>query len=176
MAHYAHWTSNTSLRGSNVSGSRLILFMFTNLKLIFSQKKYIFGYIALVLFFGALWWYFTDIKLMFGNYGAVQASIDTAASIINIFLFSLFIIAWIFRSIMFGKLSHKGDSTGFLGGLIGVLISGSICCEYTCQIFPLRRARTKNSWNYYSSFWIIPTPQKSHHLPSKKTSLIQWGF
>jgi hypothetical protein len=128
MAHYAHWTSNTSLRGSNVSGSRLILFMFTNLKLIFSQKKYIFGYIALVLFFGALWWYFTDIKLMFGNYGAVQASIDTAASIINIFLFSLFIIAWIFRSIMFGKLSHKGDSTGFLGGIIGVLISGSICC------------------------------------------------
>ena len=127
--------------------------MFTNLKLIFSQKKYIFGYIALVLFFGALWWYFTDIKLMFGNYGAVQASIDTAASIINIFLFSLFIIAWIFRSIMFGKLSHKGDSTGFLGGIIGVLISGSICCGSSlliplgASVFANTLAKQKNLTN-----------------------------
>ncbi|MBB1554543.1 hypothetical protein HG442_004010 [Candidatus Gracilibacteria bacterium] len=102
--------------------------MFTNLKLIFSQRKYILGYILLVMIFSALWWYFTDIKLMFGNSGTLHASIDTVVSVVNIFAFSLFIVAWIFRSTMFGKLSHKGDSAGFLGGILGVLISGTLCC------------------------------------------------
>lgn len=109
--------------------------MFDNLKKIFSNPKYIIAYLILVLIFGFLWWKFTNFSLMLGNYSITRFVIDTIISWLNILLFPLFIVAWIYRSYNFGCY-QKSDSFGFIGGFVSAVISGSLCCG-TSLLIPL---------------------------------------
>ncbi len=72
--------------------------MYTNLSLIFKNPKYSITYIILVLLLAYIWYTFTDFPLMYGNYGKFHYYYDGFISWINILLFPLFIVAWIYRS------------------------------------------------------------------------------
>lgn len=102
--------------------------IFANISLIFKNPKYIIGYILGVIFFGFLWYKFTDFNLMRGNYGIAHYYYDGIISWINILAFPFFITVWIYRSYTLGSQSATGEKAGFLGGIIGIIISGSICC------------------------------------------------
>lgn len=53
-----------------------------------SQIIYITSIITLTL----VWWFFTEIAVMFGNYGYLHTSIDIILSITTILLFPLFLL------------------------------------------------------------------------------------
>lgn len=108
----------------------------SNIRCIFQNKTYLIAYSILVGIFGMLWWHFTDITLAWWNYGAIRTSIDTTISLINILGFPLFIIAWIYRSRLLGSHASHGERAGFVGGTLGVIISGSLCCG-TSLLIPL---------------------------------------
>lgn len=99
-----------------------------NIRSIFKNPKYLISYIVLVLLLAGAWYQFTDFALMRGNYGMTHYWYDWILSWINILAFPLFIVAWIYRSYTLGCNSSSGEKAGFLGGIIGILISGSICC------------------------------------------------
>lgn len=110
--------------------------MFSNLKKIFSSKMRIFAYIILVLILLSLWWYFTDITIMFGNYGNIHTSLDICLSLVMIFGFPIFIIGMYHKSILFGTKSlDKKSGTGLAGGILGTLISGASCCGATLATY-----------------------------------------
>lgn len=102
--------------------------IFTNISLIFKNPRYIFGYFFLVILLTYLWYSFTDFPLMKGNYGMTHYWYDGIISWINILTFPLFIVAWIYRSYTLGSYSNAGEKAGFLGGMLGIIISGSACC------------------------------------------------
>lgn len=101
--------------------------IFQNLKNIFSRPLYTCLFIFLIILFGLLWYFFTDFALMKGNYTSTRYYSDIVISWINIIIFSLFIVAWIFRAWSFGN-TGKSENLGFLGGIVAILISGSLCC------------------------------------------------
>lgn len=107
-----------------------------NIRYIFQNRKYLIAYSIMVGILGVLWWQFTDITLAWWNYGAIRTSIDIAISFINIFGFPLFIVAWIYRSHTLGTYTSHSERAGFVGGTLGVIISGSICCG-TSLLIPL---------------------------------------
>lgn len=102
--------------------------IFSNLKLIFKNPKYIVAYFLLVFLLAWAWYNFTDFALMRGNYGMTHYWYDGVISWINILAFPLFIVAWIYRSYTFGSCQSKWEKNGFFGGILSILISGSICC------------------------------------------------
>lgn len=102
--------------------------IFSNISLIFKNQKYTVGYTIGVIILGFLWYQFTDFDLIKGNYGMSHYYYDGLISWINILAFPLFITAWIYRSYTLGSHSEAGEKAGFLGGIIGIIISGSLCC------------------------------------------------
>lgn len=102
--------------------------IFSNILLIFKNPKYIFGYFLLVFLLAWAWYSFTDFPLMRGNYGMTHYWYDGVISWVNILTFPMFIVAWIYRSYTLGSYSNTSEKAGFFGGIIGILISGSICC------------------------------------------------
>lgn len=102
--------------------------IFQNIQKIFKNPKYSISYIILVIILAFLWYSFTDLTLIRGNNGEFYFWSDTIISWINILGFPLFILAWIYRSYTLGSTSQKSEKLGFLGGVIGILISGSLCC------------------------------------------------
>jgi hypothetical protein len=77
--------------------------MFQNLKKLFSSQSRSFAYIFLVALACALWWYFTDIRIMFGNYGKLHTYTDIALSMIMVFGFPLFIVGMYYKGVLFGR-------------------------------------------------------------------------
>lgn len=98
-----------------------------NVRQIFRNRYYLISYILLVILFWMLWYYFTDFDLLRGNYGENRLYIDSILSWINIIFFPLFLVAWFYRARTLGEFSKK-DWAGFIGGIIGILISGTLCC------------------------------------------------
>ncbi len=72
--------------------------MFKNLIHLFSSTKRLIICIALIIALALLWWYATDIRIMFGNYGNIHTYTDIILSIIMIITFPIFIVALIYRS------------------------------------------------------------------------------
>jgi hypothetical protein len=107
--------------------------MYKNLKILLSSWKRTTIYILLVLIALWVWWSFTDIGIMFGNYGKLHTYSDIFLSSIMILGFPLFIIAIIYRSWKFGKKENLNKKTGvwLLSGIIGTLISWASCCGLT---------------------------------------------
>lgn len=133
--------------GSNDSSSRInftfysicailpLMQIFQNIRLLFARRSYLIAYILMVLVLLGTWYFFTNHKIIVGNYGLLHASIDIGLSMIVIWGFPLFLLAWIFRSITLGSSNKKHASAGLLGGIMGVIISGSSCCGLTLATY-----------------------------------------
>jgi hypothetical protein len=72
--------------------------MFKNLIHLFSSTKRLVICITLIITLALLWWYMTDTRVMFGNYGNIHTYTDIILSIIMIITFPIFIVALIYRS------------------------------------------------------------------------------
>lgn len=72
--------------------------MYQNLKTIITSPRLLLSYLLLVMIASSLWWYSTDIVIMFGNYGNIHTYTDIVLSMIMIFVFPLFLIAIIYKS------------------------------------------------------------------------------
>ena len=73
---------------------------------------------------------------MIGNYGKLHTYTDVALSMVMIFGFPLFLVAFWYRSMLFGKKSVSTKTgTGIVGGIIGTLISGASCCGATLATY-----------------------------------------
>lgn len=95
--------------------------------MIFKNPKYILAYFVMVGILAWLWYHFTDLEALYGNYGALQFWIDTATSWVNILGFPMFIVAWLYRAYTLGSVGRE-ENAGFAGGILGILISGTMCC------------------------------------------------
>ena len=111
--------------------------MFQNLKKLFFSKSQTFAYIFLVALSGILWWAYTDIAIMFGNYGFIHTYTDIFLSVIMILGFPLFILVLFYRGLKFGKHENLNKKTGLglVGGTIGTIISGCSCCGLTLAAY-----------------------------------------
>jgi ABC-type phosphate/phosphonate transport system permease subunit len=82
-----------------------------SIKKIFTSKLRIFLYIVLAGTLGVIWWVFTDIEIMFGNYGNLHTGFDIFLSLLMIALFPLFLIAlWYRGDVLSGTLQIKRTS------------------------------------------------------------------
>lgn len=63
----------------------------------FHNKKLIFLYILLTVVLFFVWWTFTDIEIMYGNYGSIHTNIDISLSLVMIFGFPLFLIGILYK-------------------------------------------------------------------------------
>lgn len=86
--------------------------MYFNIKNLFSSLSRIIAYTLLVVIAGMIWWYFTDIRIMFGNYGSIHTYTDIVLSMIMILIFPLFLVALGYKSYKYGKRADIGSKTG----------------------------------------------------------------
>jgi hypothetical protein len=107
--------------------------MLQNLHHLFKNKKIQVIYILLLASAFWIWWYFTDVAIMFGNYGKIHTSIDIGLSMIMIIGFPLFLVALYHKGMLFGKKEtlEKRNILGTLGGTLGTILSGCSCCGLT---------------------------------------------
>ena len=94
-------------------------------------------YICLVAVLLLLWWNFTDIGIMFWNYGKLHTSTDIIFSMIIIFCFPLFLIGIIYKWLLFWvrETIWWKNSIGASGGIIWTIISGASCCGWTLALY-----------------------------------------
>jgi hypothetical protein len=107
--------------------------MYTNLTHLFSSLGRLTIYSILVLIAGLIWWYFTDIRIMFGNYGEIHTYMDIALSWIMILGFPLFLMAVYHKGMLFGhkETTQKKNIFAMIGGTLGTILSGCSCCGLT---------------------------------------------
>lgn len=105
--------------------------MLQNIRKVLTIVPYPFILIILWGIFGYIWYHYTDISILFWNHGKIYASIDILFSWIMNIIFPLFLVWILYKTLRFGKKSHKKWSTFFwsLGGVIGTIISWSTCCS-----------------------------------------------
>ena len=73
---------------------------------------------------------------MVGNYGKLHTYTDVALSMVMIFGFPLFLIAFAHKSMLFGSSSiDTKTGTGMIGWIIWTIISGASCCGATLAIY-----------------------------------------
>lgn len=63
----------------------------------FYNKKLLFLYVLFVVVLFFVWWTFTDIGIMYGNYGSLHTNIDISLSLVMIFGFPLFLIGILYK-------------------------------------------------------------------------------
>jgi len=120
--------------------------MISSLSSLFHSKIRILSYTILVILSSGIWWYFTDSRIMLGNYGKIHTYTDIGLSIIMIVGFPLFLVALSYKGMRFWntkqqtkKISQlqekipisKTNILGTLGGTIGTIVSWSSCCGLT---------------------------------------------
>ena len=81
--------------------------MIHSLSSLFHSKLRILSYIMLIIISSGIWWYFTDIAIMFGNYGKIHTYTDIGLSMIMIFGFPLFLIALYHKGMLFWKKTEQ---------------------------------------------------------------------
>ncbi len=122
---------------SNGSSHRIIMLtiinMISNLRILFSSKNRIIAYFALSILLWMLWWYSTDIRIMFGNYGKLHTYLDIWLSIFIILLFPILIISIFYKSWKYWKRADIELKTinWAISGILWTIISGASCCGAT---------------------------------------------
>lgn len=102
------------------------------------QKPTLFSlYVFLVIVLLLLWWNFTNIEIMFWNYGNFHTYADIIFSMIIVFCFPLFIIGITYKWLLFWVRETIGwkNGIGASGGIIWTIISGASCCGWTLAIY-----------------------------------------
>ncbi len=111
--------------------------MFSNLSKPF-RNPYLFGmYVFCIVLFFLVWWNFTDIEIMFWNYGNLHTYTDIVSSLIIVFCFPLFLIGVTYKWLLFWMHETIGwkNGIGASGGIIWTIISGASCCGWTLAIY-----------------------------------------
>ncbi len=102
------------------------------------QKPTLFSlYVLLVIVLLLLWWNFTNIEIMFWNYGNFHTYADIIFSMIIVFCFPLFLIGITYKWLLFWVRETIGwkNGIGASGGIIWTIISGASCCGSTLAIY-----------------------------------------
>jgi hypothetical protein len=102
------------------------------------QKPTLFSlYVFLVIVLLLLWWNFTNIEIMFWNYGNFHTYADIIFSMIIVFCFPLFLIGITYKWLLFWVRETIGwkNGIGASGGIIWTIISGASCCGSTLAIY-----------------------------------------
>ena len=102
------------------------------------QKPTLFSlYVFLVIVLLLLWWNFTNIEIMFWNYGNFHTYADIIFSMIIVFCFPLFLIGITYKWLLFWVRETIGwkNGIGASGGIIWTIISGASCCGWTLAIY-----------------------------------------
>lgn len=105
---------------------------------IFSQKRLITIYGISVVLLTCIWWFFTEIAVMVGNYGYTHTVFDIMLSIVTILFFPLFLIALWHRGKVLKTNPQEKKTSGIIGifwGILSTIISGSSCCGLTLAIY-----------------------------------------
>lgn len=107
--------------------------MFSNLMKPFRNRYFILVFIVLILLGVYLWWNFTDVAIMFGNYGKIRTYFDITLSMMMIIGFPLFIVGILYKGYTFGHKENLHPKTGIgtIGGIMGTILSGCSCCGLT---------------------------------------------
>ena len=107
--------------------------MFSNLLKPFRNIWLLITYIVLIFLSFWIWWYFTDVGIMFGNYGPTHTYIDILLSMFMIIGFPYFIVGILYKWLTFGHVENLHHKTGIgtIGGIIGTILSGCSCCGLT---------------------------------------------
>lgn len=107
--------------------------MIKNLRHLFTSPKRLITCMVLIMVLSLLWWYTTDTKIMFGNYGNIHTYTDIILSVIMIITFPIFIVALIYRSWKYWKRADIDwkSINWIIGGIIWTIISGASCCGAT---------------------------------------------
>lgn len=107
--------------------------MLKNLKQLFSSIKRVSICIILVITLFFLWWYTTDINIMFGNYWLIHTYTDIILSLFIIIVFPIFITALLYKSWKYWKRADINwkSINWIIGWITGTVISGASCCWAT---------------------------------------------
>lgn len=107
--------------------------MLSNLTKPFQNRTLLITYLSLIVIGALIWWYFTDVTIMLGNYGKIHTYTDIFLSVFMILWFPLFIVGMIHKWLQFGKKEnlHSRSLIGTIGGTIGTILSGCSCCGLT---------------------------------------------
>lgn len=99
--------------------------MFSSLRKILSSFSRKIAFASGIFIGFSLWWYFTDVAIMIGNYGIRHTSLDVGLSMIMVVCFPLFLMALYHKGMIFGKKEtlEKKNIFGTLGGITGTIIS-----------------------------------------------------
>jgi hypothetical protein len=99
--------------------------MYSNLKTLIASPLRILTYMILVLLAASLWWYSTDIRIMFGNYGDLHTYTDIVLSLVMILVFPLFLVALFYKSYKYGKRADIGIkmSTSVIGAIFTTILA-----------------------------------------------------
>ncbi len=111
--------------------------MFHHFRKPFKNKKLVFLYIFWVITAFFVWWKFTDIAIMYGNYGSIHTNIDILLSVFMILWFPLFLVGIIYKWMLFWSREnlHKKTGVWLLTGFLGTIISWASCCGSTLAIY-----------------------------------------
>ncbi len=118
---------------ANLSAPIPLIPMLQNFKKIFSSPVFLLSYVFLVFSAFGIWWYFTDVQIMFGNYGKLFTYTDISLSMLMILGFPLFLVGILYKGFRFGYRENLDTKTGIgtISGIIGTILSGCSCCGLT---------------------------------------------
>lgn len=107
--------------------------MFSQIFKVLSSPRFFLSYILLVLIAFGIWWYFTDVRIMLGNYGKPFTYTDVSLSMLMVVGFPLFLVGLFYKWLRFWHRENLDAKTGIgtISGLIGTILSGCSCCGLT---------------------------------------------
>lgn len=109
--------------------------LFSNLRLVFSNYKYILLFLFLNILILFFFYSQTADELIKVNYGQTYYTIMWALQYSIAIFFSLFITLSIFKIFYFSSSSVKEGTTGGLGSILGVLVAGCPACSLTIATY-----------------------------------------
>ncbi len=87
--------------------------MYQNHLHLFQKRSIPVAYTVLVSLSGLIWWYFTDTRIMLGNYGKIHTYIDIGLSIIMIVGFPLFLVGLYYKGMLFWNTKQPTKKDGW---------------------------------------------------------------
>ncbi len=102
-----------------------------NLRLVFSNWKYIALSVSIFLIFQLIFYAFANTALTIGNLGMTYFIVQTISQSLISVLFSIFVSVSVYKIILFSDFSIKENTTGFFGGLLTVVVAGCPACSVT---------------------------------------------
>jgi len=98
---------------------------------VFSNKKYLFFSFFSFLFIGIIFYYFTEVELIRGNFGEAYLWIQILLQLFISILFAMFLPISVYKYVKFSNFSVKENSSSVFGTFLGVLVMGCPACSIT---------------------------------------------